>query len=518
MLEHIAELSKNRALLGIRRGIEKESLRVNPEGELAMTPHPSALGSALTHPNITTDFSEAQLEFITHTHSSVQACISQLDEIHRYTSSVLENEFLWPLSMPCMLGPEEKIPLAQYGTSNLARIKSIYRKGLANRYGRLMQTISGIHYNFSLPLEFFAKLAELKGDDLSTEFVNHCYMHLMRNFRRNSWLLILLFGASPAVCGTFVPSLNHNLDVLDEGSYYRPDATSLRMGPLGYQSEAQSNIYVSYNSLVQYLNSLRVALTEPFSEYQQIGIERDGQYEQLSEALLQIEAEYYGTIRPKCKTRSEERPWTALAERGIEWLEIRCLDIDPTEPCGVSANTLYFVDAFLLHSLLSPSPFDSEIENQIIHKNQLITVHDGGALPDLFNQEHDTRSSRNLAEYLLKDIRTIALLLDDVYETDNHIQAVKLQYAKLNGQLNRPATTILSSMRKLGRPFSQYGLYLARQNSAKFQSNPLSSERIASYDQLARESINNQTKLEQDENEGFSSYFERYMQLPSISS
>ena len=138
-------------LCGIRRGLEKESLRVRPDGLLAVSAHPVALGSALTHPHITTDFSEAQLELITGVHTSVEDCLEELTQIHQVVVHAIGDELLWCASMPCRLPAEDEIPLGRYGHSNVGTAKTVYRRGLSYRYGRRMQTISGIHYNFSLP-------------------------------------------------------------------------------------------------------------------------------------------------------------------------------------------------------------------------------------------------------------------------------------------------------------------------------------------------------------------------------
>ena len=128
-------------LLGIRRGIEKESLRTQPSGALALTPHPAPLGSALTHPHITTDFSESQLELITGVHAGVEACLEELTQVHQFVYRTLGDEMLWVGSMPCGLPTDETIPIGVYGSSNVGRAKSIYRMGLGHRYGRRMQTI-----------------------------------------------------------------------------------------------------------------------------------------------------------------------------------------------------------------------------------------------------------------------------------------------------------------------------------------------------------------------------------------
>ena len=342
------------ALKGMRRGIEKESLRAMPDGRLAATPHPAALGSALTHPHITTDYSESQLELITGAHADIDACLEQLTQIHQYVYRHIGDEMLWVGSMPCGLPADENIPIGAYGTSNVARAKSVYRVGLGHRYGRRMQTISGIHYNWSLP--------GLSSDD---------YFGLIRNFRRHSFLLLYLFGASPAVCGSFVAGREHGLQTLQGNTLYLPHATSLRMGRLGYQSDAQASLAVSYNSLQSYGASLQEALTQPYPAYEAIGIRNPGgDYNQLATSLLQIENEFYGTIRPKRVIFPGERPLHALRERGVEYVEVRCMDLDPFVPVGIEAQTMRFIDIFLLHCLLSDSPQDTPQEIAALGRNQ----------------------------------------------------------------------------------------------------------------------------------------------------
>src|SRR5437870_2616577 len=243
-------------LRGMHRGIEKESLRVRSDGALSQAPHPPALGSPLTHPHITTDFSEAQLELITGVHGSVEACLQELAWIHQFVYCHIGDEILWCASMPCNLPADNQIPIGRYGTSNVGRAKTVYRLGLALRYGRRMQAISGIHYNWSLPGVTDAQ-----------------YFALIRNFRRHSWLPIYLFGASPAACSSFVEGRKHELVELSPGTMYAPHATSLRMGPLGYQSDAQSALRVSYNDLKSYAASLDDALTKPYPPYAGAGME-----------------------------------------------------------------------------------------------------------------------------------------------------------------------------------------------------------------------------------------------------
>ncbi len=356
LLSRLKELPPAR-LKAICRGIEKESLRVRPNGHLALTPHPPALGSALTHPNITTDFSESQLELITGVHGGVQECLDELTQVHQFVVQALRDagdEMMWVASMPCGLPADDAIPIGRYGTSNVGLAKSVYRTGLGHRYGRRMQTISGIHYNWSMP--------DIGNDD---------YFSLIRNFRRHSFLLLYLFGASPAVCSSFVAGRSHELQELRGQTMHLPYATSLRMGRLGYQSDAQSALAVSYNSLASYGASLQGALTLPYPAYEAIGLrDAQGQYRQLGTSLLQIENEFYGTIRPKRVIQRGERPLHALRERGVEYVEVRCMDLDPFERIGIAAPTLRFLDVFLLLCLLADSPPDSPQEIAELARNQ----------------------------------------------------------------------------------------------------------------------------------------------------
>ena len=358
--ERLAALSPAR-LRGVRRGIEKESLRAQPDGQLALTPHPAALGSALTHPHITTDFSESQLELITGVHGGVEAALDELTQVHQFTYRVLNelgDERMWVSSMPCGLPTDETIPIGRYGGSNVGRAKSVYRMGLSHRYGRRMQTISGIHYNWSLP-----------------EVSSEQYFALIRNFRRHAFLLLYLFGASPALCSSFVAGRPHELRPIGDGSMHMPFGTSLRMGRLGYQSEAQSSLQVSYNSLEGYGASLQDALTRPWPAYESIGIQNPGgDYNQLGTTLLQIENEFYGTIRPKRVIYPGERPLHALRERGVEYVEVRLMDLDPFVPVGITAQTIRFLDVFLLHCLLSDSPDDTPQEIAELAHNQHLTA------------------------------------------------------------------------------------------------------------------------------------------------
>jgi len=481
-------------LVGMRRGIEKESLRTRPSGALALTPHPSALGAPLTHPHITTDYCESQIELITGVGETVESCLAELTRIHQFTYRTLAelgDERLWVSSMPCMLPPDETIPIGRYGSSNVARAKSVYRVGLAHRYGRRMQTISGIHYNWSLP-----------------GLGNEEYFALIRNFRRHSFLLLLLFGASPALCSSFVAGREHGLEPFGpeaSGTLHRPHATSLRMGRLGYQSDAQATLAVSYNNLERYAASLYDAMTRPYPPYEAIGIRNlGGEYNQLSTSLLQIENEFYGTIRPKRVIRSGERPLHALRERGVEYVEVRCMDLDPFVPVGIEAPTMRLIDIFLLHCLLSPSADDTPEEIAALGRNQQAAA--------AFGREPGRRLERGGAEVvltewadeLLAQFAPIAAALDDAFDGSAYGEALAMARRALAAPRTLPSARVLATMKHdFTGSHARFVRAQSEQTRGHLLALPWSAENQAAFVTMAKVSHHRRKALEADDTMDF---------------
>jgi glutamate--cysteine ligase len=482
-------------LKGIRRGIEKESLRATPEGGLALTPHPPALGSALTHPHITTDYSEAQLELITGVHPTPETCLEELLHIHQFTYRALGDEMLWVSSMPCNLPADENIPIGRYGSSNVGRAKSVYRMGLANRYGRRMQTISGIHYNWSMP-------------DVSSEQ----YFALIRNFRRHAFLLLYLFGASPAVCSSFVAGREHQLETLANGTMYMPHGTSLRMGRLGYQSEAQASLAVSYNGLDGYSASLHEALTRPYPAYEAIGIMNPGgEYNQLATGLLQIENEFYGTIRPKRVIRPGERPLHALRERGVEYVEVRLLDLNPFVPIGITAQTIRFLDVFLLHCMLSDSPHDTPQEIAALGRNQHKTAA-FGRQPDLLLErgEGEIKLTGWGAE-LLQECAPIAAAVDAAHQTSDYSDALRAAQALLDEPELLPSARVLDVMQQdFDNSFIAFTRAQSQQTKAKLLALPFGAAQQAKFAAWSEQSVRDQQAIEASDSMPFEVYRQQY--------
>ncbi len=489
-------------LRGMRRGLEKESLRAQPSGALALTPHPAALGSALTHPHITTDFSESQVELVTGVHTSVEACLAELTEVHQATCLALAeagDEMLWVSSMPCGLPTDETIPIGRYGSSNVGRAKSVYRMGLGHRYGRRMQTISGIHYNWSMP-----------GVD------SEAYFGLIRNFRRHAFLLLYLLGASPAVCTSFVAGRPHGLQPLGERTMHMPYGTSLRMGRLGYQSDAQASLAVSYNSLDGYAASLHDALTRPYPPYQAIGVRNPGgDYNQLATTLLQIENEFYGTIRPKRVIFPGERPLHALRERGVEYVEVRLLDLDPFVPIGITAPTLRLLDVFLLHCLLSDSPPDSPQEIEELAHNQHRTA-ERGREPGLclLRRGQEVRLTEWGAE-LLDGLAQVARAVDVAHgegagAAGSHAEAVAAAQVALHEPARVPSARVLAQLPAHGDSFIQFALARSEATRADIAALPFSAGQRARYAALAERSRVDQQAIEAADTMPFEIYRELY--------
>jgi glutamate--cysteine ligase len=493
--DRLAALTPAR-LKGMRRGIEKESLRATADGALAMTPHPKALGAALTHPHITTDYSESQVELITGVHATPESCLDELLNIHQYTYRAMGEEMLWVSSMPCNLPADENIPIGRYGSSNVGRAKSVYRMGLAHRYGRRMQTISGIHYNWSLP-----------------EVTSEQYFALIRNFRRQAFLLLYLFGASPAVCSNFVAGRKHELQRLESGTLYMPHGTSLRMGRLGYQSEAQASLAVSYNSLDGYAASLHEALTKPYPAYEAVGIVNPGgEYNQLATSLLQIENEFYGTIRPKRVTHIGERPLHALRERGVEYVEVRLLDLDPFVPIGITAQTLRFLDVFLLHCLLSDSPPDTPQEIAALGRNQHKTAAFGRQPGLLLERGHGEVPLVEWGAELLQAFAPIAAVLDATHGTTEYADALRSARSRLEDPDLLPSARVLEVMEQdFGDSFTAFGCARSKQTRKDLLALPFGEGQHAKFVALSEQSVVDQQAIEAADRIPFETFRQQYI-------
>lgn len=491
-------------------GIERETLRVDHRGNLAATSHPAALGAPLTHPHITTDYAEALMEFVTSATPDIATALDELDAVHRFTYDNLGDELLWSQSMPCELPPESEIEIAHYGSSHIGMLKHVYRRGLALRYGKAMQCIAGIHYNFSLSEDIWSRLkADENIPGSARDFQSARYFSLIRNFRRYSWLLMYLFGASPALASGFLRGQAHQLQVLSPDTLYLPYATSLRMSDLGYQSNAQASLSVQFDNIDNYIRSLTQAVSQPYPPYAEIGTHRDGQWVQLSTNLLQIENEYYSTIRPKRVIGIGERAISALADRGVQYVEVRCLDVDPFEPIGISLQTARFMDAFLLFCALDDSPLSAD-HGAVDTENFSRTVKEG-RLPGL-QLQHDGAAigMTTWAHQLLNQISVTATLLDVHAGSAEHATALAAQRAKVDDVRLTPSARVLAEIAQDGNSFAAFGMRQSLAHAASLRSHPLDAPHLRAFTQSAERSIADRVALEQTQVGGFDDFVEAY--------
>ena len=495
------------------RGIEREALRVTHDGQLALTPHPHALGSALTHPSLTTDYSEALIELITPAEHDAAITLEKLDELHRFVYAKLDGEILWNNSMPGLLPTtDDGIPIAQYGASNIGKLKYVYRVGLALRYGRTMQTIAGIHYNYSLNEEVWRLLhAEQQSTASAVDYQSDRYLAMIRNFRRTNWLLMYLFGASPVLDRRFLRDRKHTLETFDADTLYRPYATSLRMSDLGYSNTtAQAALRADYDTLPGYLDALAKAVSQPYPPYEKIGTQRDGEWVQINTNVLQIENEFYSTIRPKRITYPGERPLHALAARGVQYVEVRCMDIDPFEPTGIALETARFLDAYLLVCALDDSPsLPSDAYCEANQNFGRVTME--GRKPGLeLTRDGQPVAMHAWADELFAKIEIAAKALDALHGGDAHARALVAQRAKLADPSLTPSARVLQTLRDKKQTFLEFGLEQSEAHAAYFRSRPLDASVEKAFGELAVKSLEEQAKLEREEIGSFDAFVAAY--------
>lgn len=512
--QRLAAFSADRysLLAGGLKGVEKEALRIDQSGYLSHRPHPVGLGSALSNRYITTDFSEALLEFVTPAFPNTWEALSCLCDLHQFTYSKMDDELLWAASMPCRLPVDEEIPLARYGTSNVGQMKTIYRRGLGLRYGRRMQTIAGVHFNYSLPVDFWPCYEDVTGpSETGDAFRSSQYLSLVRNFRRFGWIVLYLFGASPAMCKSFAGGANIQMPSLNADTWYEPFGTSLRMSDLGYSNRNQSRINISLNSLDEYVRDLGEAIRTPEPAYEKIGVHVGDVYRQLSANRLQIENEFYSPIRPKRVARSGERPTAALRRGGVEYVEIRSLDISVNDPAGINQNTMRFVEAFLIYCLLEDSPPLDDVATEETKLNQTGVAKHGRDPSFQLLRDGTETPLKHWAYEILDKVSGVAELIDRSEGGSSYEQAVRLMRAMVDDPDATPSARMLAEIADYDNSFFQYAMAVARSHKDYFSTTePLSTKRQQAFEDEAKRSIRRQREIESSDRMSFDQYLRNY--------
>lgn len=497
------------------KGLEKESLRIAPQGTIAQTPHPPALGSALTHPYITTDYSEALIELVTPPFARSADTLAFLDELHQFVYERIGDELLLATSMPGRLENEQSIPIGRYGTSNIGRMKSVYRRGLAYRYGRAMQSIAGIHFNYSIDELLWPVYREIlnRTEMPMPTFIAEQYFGVIRNVHRYGWLILYLFGCSPALCKSFFMGREppgECFSELDSGTYYRPYATSLRMSDIGYKNDSQSGVAISFDDLPSYVASLTRAIETPYPPYERIGVKVDGEYRQLNANLLQIENEYYSPVRPKQIAESGEKPTLALKKRGVRYLELRSVDLNCFHPDGISLEQMHFLENFLLFCLLADSPRLTEAERHETGRNAL-AVACCGRTPGFSIERHGAETAlMEEAGSILNAMQPIAEVLDGNDTTRPFQTTLDKRWLAVHDAARTPSARLLQELTENELSFADYALTISRVHAQRFRNRRLDSETAAHLEQLSADSLEQQKQIEAADTMSFDTFLQRY--------
>ncbi len=509
-------------LSGGFKGIEKESLRIDTKGLISKTVHPYALGSALTHSEITTDYSEALIELITPPFSDIRDTLKTLQNIHQFVYENLDGEHLLCASMPCGIDGDDSIRIAEYGASNIGQMKHVYRHGLWHRYGRTMQAIAGIHFNYSVPEPLWEFLHhQSKKPESLADFKNAAYFGLIRNFQRIGWIILYLFGASPAICKNFFksrPALMTQFEEFDDGTLYHPFATSLRMSDIGYKSKNQANLAIDYNTLDGYVRSLSAAISTPYADYERIGISENGIYKQLNTNILQIENEFYSIMRPKQIALSGEKPTSALRRGGVKYVEMRALDLNPFHPLGINESTSRFIEALLLTCLLTDSPEINANELCINNSNQLI-VANSGRKPDVeLVKNGQTITLQNWAREILISMEPICEALDSTETVQPYSRSLMLQRELVDDSRLTPSARMLTAMRESKKPFAGFALNQSAKLAAFFAEQSLNDATRQEFITSVKDSHAKQSELETAPQLPFEEFLQRYFSGDAVNS
>lgn len=442
--------NKAKLLLDGTWGIERETPRVTPLGNLALTEHPKALGDKLEHPNITTDFSESQIEIITDPYPDIEETYRNLKALHLEVEKNLENEYLWPMSMPPRLPKEEDIPIAKFNASKEGRKRTIYRNGLALRYGKKMQMICGLHYNFAFGEAIMDYLFQHYGQNKSKrEFTDEIYFAVARNFLKYRWLLIYLFGASPVFHSSYKPALDMKLEA----------ATSLRVSPFGYGNTFQKGNLVTYNTLSQYLEDVRELLTTKCEEFAKLGIYRGNEQVQLNDHILQDEGELYSFVRFKQSLQKDETQITALEKRGVKYIEVRILDINPFDPAGISIEQLYFMQIFMLFCLFEDSsPVPREILEEADRNHDAVALYGRQKHLMLEDYENQKITLQDWAEAIFEKLKMIAVYMDQPSKDKKYELVIHEEYEKIRDISKLPSSKICEGIKKCEGDYLQFGM------------------------------------------------------------
>lgn len=440
MKDIISVINKNNLkskLLSGNWGLEKENLRVKQDGSLAVTNHPKSLGDKLNHPYITTDFSESQIEVITPPQSSIENAYNLLENLHDIvTENIDEDEFLWPSSMPGIIPEDSQIPIADYGDTDQAKEKMIYREFIADKYGKHKQLICGIHYNFSFDDNFLIELHGIMDPDKDfISFKNDIYLTVSRNLLKYQWLITYLLGANIATHSSYKRCCD--IDKFRHGDeHIFTDACSFRNSICGYRNT--KDYRVSFDSLEENLHDLNKLI---------------------SSGELKGVNEYYSPVR--LKNTKDSNSLTALEKDGIEYIELRMIDLNPLSKVGIHKDDLYLVHLIIISSLLYPcSAYNEDDQAKAIEKQNFISLNGGNI----------TKELRDEGLFFFSRLKTFLKSLS--INLDKYNKIIESATAKLIGEEKLYSGLIYDRVIKEG--YIKHHLNIAKNNKQKSLENKFS--------------------------------------------
>ena len=415
-------------------GLEKESIRLTQNGDLSLLPHPSSLNSL----QFTRDFAENQLEIVTSIQSSPDNVYGQMEALVSEADTAIGNELLWPFSMPPSLPPDREIRPARFSGSKEAREATIYRQGLALRYGTKRQMISGLHVNVSIGDTLLDRLTAGPSDPVSKKIAkDNLYMALVRNLYRRLPLFYLLFSHAP---------FSDN-DIMPEPSL------SLRKSGQGYPTLAH---YLDLDSLPAYTAKVREGLQtwSPFYAYLERIDPDNGR--QLNQNILQNEKEFYVPIRIKAPVFAEEEGITnteGLDQFGVGYLELRFPDIDPYEVAGISQSKLRLLQMIILSSLYENSPRFSAGELEELLRNM-----ESLASSPLSILGRDSADDIEYSRSYLSSLFPVARQIDEPFGKGLYQQALIQAIGELQSVCRLPSSRLWQDFQNSKLSWTRFGL------------------------------------------------------------
>ena len=385
MLSLFKELFNKQEILSGSFGVERESLRITSQGKLAATDHPEVFGSKLANPYITTDFSESQVEVITPAFKTTKETYSFLNALYDIVALEIGDEYLWPQSMPCHIPDDKDIPIAKYDDCEDCNHARAYREELLKKYGGKKQLISGIHYNFSFDEALFEKLYISQKPSISYQlFKDSLYLKVVRNYLRYRWLLIYLTGAAPIAHSSYLKDCTKIRMPIHEDGFSNEGAVSYRNGECGYKNHI--DLFPDYTSVESYIGSIQSFVKEN---------------------MIQSHKELYTQVRPKAK--DNKNLLNSISNEGIQYIEIRSIDINPFEKSGISMDDLDFIHLFVIYLLLKEETTYSNWQQDAL-SNQKVIAKEGLIDVTLQKDGQDIKRTQWALE-ILSEIKNVSQVL-----------------------------------------------------------------------------------------------------------